>query len=497
MHALFLLCLLASDSVPQVKFLGETGGSAEVYPSPVPPPSQKPLPINLPSALALAGSAPLDIAIAAQRVEAAAADLDRANALWLPTIFLGADYFRHDGQLQDIAGRVFTTSRSAMMAGAGPSAVFALSDAIYTPLAARKELAARRADSQAARNDITLLVAQTYFDVQRARGEVAGSLETVRRASVLLSRAEKIAPGLVPELEVARVRNELSRRKLAVESAYESWQIRSADLTRVLRLEPSTLVVPVEPPQMSVTLTEPTTSLDNLVVLALTKRPELRSHQASVQAAITRLQQERLRPLVPSVLLRGNATNPSGTLSSGYFGGGVNSNVGAFAMRNSVNVQVVWELQNLGLGNRALVRRRTAEQEEAHLRLFRLQDQIAAEVVQAHARLERARVRRSLAEDSLRDAQTTLDKSLDGLTQTKRTGEMLILVVRPQEVVAALSALDQGYRDYYTAVTDANRAEFELYRALGHPAQEMLPNAKPPADKPQPLAITTSLPLTR
>src|SRR5687767_2341681 len=49
--------------------------------------SQKPLPINLATALALAGAEPLDIAIASRRVQAAAADLERARAVWLPTFY--------------------------------------------------------------------------------------------------------------------------------------------------------------------------------------------------------------------------------------------------------------------------------------------------------------------------------------------------------------------------------------------------------------------------
>src|SRR5262245_58234176 len=60
--------------------------------------SDKPLPINLPTALQLAGVQPLDIAIASQRIQAAAAQLKEAKVLWLPTFYLGGDYFRHDGE---------------------------------------------------------------------------------------------------------------------------------------------------------------------------------------------------------------------------------------------------------------------------------------------------------------------------------------------------------------------------------------------------------------
>src|SRR5437588_4416918 len=95
---------------------------------PAPAPCEKPLPINLPTALRLAGARPIDVAVASERVRAAAAELERAQVLWLPTVYVGADYFRHDGQNQDVAGNVIGSSRSSVMVGAGPYAVFAVTD---------------------------------------------------------------------------------------------------------------------------------------------------------------------------------------------------------------------------------------------------------------------------------------------------------------------------------------------------------------------------------
>src|SRR5262245_16594565 len=127
------------------------------------------LPINLPTALHLAGVRPIDVAVATQRVEAAAAQLERANLLWLPTVYLGVDYARHDGQIQDVSGRVFTTSKSSFMVGAGPVMTFAVTDALYAPLAARQVVRARQAEVQAALNDTLQSVAEAYFTVQQAR----------------------------------------------------------------------------------------------------------------------------------------------------------------------------------------------------------------------------------------------------------------------------------------------------------------------------------------
>jgi outer membrane protein TolC len=431
----------------------------------------RPLPINLPTALKLAGATPLDIAVASQRLETAAAQLDRAKVLWLPTIVMGGDYFRHDGRLQDIVGNVFPTSRSALMAGAGPSMVFAMSDAIYAPLSARQFVRARQSDVEASRNDALLAVAEAYFTVQQARGELAGSLDAVRRAGDLVKRVEKLAEGLTPGVEKNRALSELARRRQAVELAYERWQFASADLNRLLRLQPGALLEPAEPPQLRVELIDPAANIDELIPIGLSHRPELASQQAIVQATLERLKQEKIRPLIPSVLIRGAATNPAGTLSSGVFGGGVNDSITNTGGRNSIDVQVLWELQNLGFGNRAAVKERTAENQQAMLNLFRVQDLVAAEVAQAHAQAKRSAQRVRDAEDEVANALVTAEKNLEGLNQTRRIGEMLVLVFRPQEAVAAVQALDQAYRSYYGAVADSNRAQFRLYRALGRPAQ--------------------------
>src|SRR5262249_37605595 len=185
-------------------------------------------------------------------------------------------------------------------------------------------------------------------------------------------------------------RTEAARRRQAVDSARERWRVASADLARVLRLEPSALVQPLEPPHLQVTLVSPTGPVDELIPVALTNRPELSAQQALVQATIQRLRQERIRPLVPSVLLRAAATNPAGTLAGGGFGGGLNESVNNFAARNSLDLQVLWELQNLVLGNRARVNERRAENQLAVLDLFRIQDRVAAEVVQAYAQVQSA-----------------------------------------------------------------------------------------------------------
>jgi outer membrane protein TolC len=436
-------------------------------------PSHKPpLPINLPTAMNLAGIRPLDIALAQERIRVAAAQLERARVQWLPNIYTGIDYFRHDGRIQDVAGKISDTSKSTFEAGVGPVAFFAISDAIFGPLATRQDLRAREAALQTAQNDTLLAVAESYFNVQQARGELAAAEVTAKRAEDLVQRTEKLAPGLVPPVEVSRTRVEASLRRQAVHSARERWLVASAELARLLRLDASILVEPMEPPHLQVTLVPLDSQVDDLIPVALTNRPELATQQAVVQATLERLRQERLRPLIPSLLLRGASTNPAGIIAGGTFGGGRNETLSNFGARFDIDVELLWELQNLGFGNRARVRERRAERELAFLELFRIQDRIAAEVVQSHAQIQAASARLSEAEIAVKDAIDSANKNLEGLGQTVSAGK-LILLIRPLEAVAAVQALAQAYANYYGAVADYDRAQFRLYRALGHPAQSL------------------------
>lgn len=442
---------------------------------------EKTHPINLASALKLANARPIDIQVAARQVEVAGAQYDRSKYSWLPSIYVGGDYFKHDGAVQNFQGQVLNANRTSAMGGFGANAVFGVSDGIFAPLAARQELKAREAMQLAVANDIATSVAEAYFAVQQARGELIVAKQIVQDATELVRRTEQLAEGLAPPLEATRTRVELARRKQAVSTAREKLMTASAELARLLRLEPSMAIEPVEPANLPITLIDKTYTIDELIPVALTTRPELAANQALVQATLKRLEQERLRPLVPSVLIRSVSTNPSGTLGYGAFAGGSGNRVGSASSRLDYDVQLVWEFQNLGLGNRARAAERKAEHEIAILEQFRAQDRIAAEVSKAFAEVNSAAERLKEAEPAFKDATDSLKKNMEAMTQTRRVGNIITLVVRPQEVVAAVQAMSIANSDYFSCVADYNKAQFRLYRAIGHSSKclsGLVPNAE-------------------
>jgi outer membrane protein TolC len=377
--------------------------------------------------------------------------------------------------------------------GIGQAAILNVNEAIFAPLVARQQVRSRQADFQAVENDTLVAVTDAYFTVQQARGELAGAVETTRRTTELVDRTRKLAPAFVAELEISRVEAELARRQQAELSARERWGVAGADLLRVLRLDPAARVEPTEPPHLRVELIPLDRSLDELIPLALTNRPELASQQAQVQATLHLLKQEKLRPLIPSVLLRGFSTPVTGTLATGMFAGGPNATIDKAAWRNDIDLQVLWQFDNLGFGNRARIHQRASENREAVIALFRLEDRVAAEVAQAHTQLQMATRRVTVAEKGVRAAVESADKNMLALREPQPVGgkDKIQLVVRPLEVVAAVQALAQAYFDYYGAIADANRAQFRLYRALGQPAKGLYPSGCP-----QEAAVPPGVPAT-
>jgi outer membrane protein TolC len=446
-------------------------------------PGDVPLPINLPTALRLAVARPLLIAAAQASLQLALAQWQHARVLWIPNFNVGGSYLGHAGGAAGTAGPEFINGRDQFMLGGGLTAIYEITDAVFSPLVQRQMVRARQADLQTARNDSLLNVATAYFNVQQARGRLSGTQDVLEKSRRLVRQIQALGTDLVAPIESDRALTEVADIEREVALRYQDWRITSADLTRELRLNPLTVVTPLEPPELQVTLISPREPVDGLVPIGLTNRPELASNQALVQATLTRIRQERMRPLIPSLILAGNPVPvaPYGNLMFGGFWSDYSGQTNPASFRFDPNVQLYWQLQNFGFGNRALVRERQADQQHALVELFRVQDRVAAEVVQAHARVQAGVIAVNRAENEVKEARISFEGNLKGIRETYRFGDRLVPVNRPLEAVDALRQLGRAYDRYFVSVGDYNRAQFELYRALGYPAG-ILACAKTPGE---------------
>lgn len=449
--------------------------------------TDRPFPINLSSALKLADARPLVVAAAQASAWVAEAQLQRAQVLWVPQFTFGAVYYRHDGYGPDLNRGVNWPSYGGGPTPGGPlnqninwfygnGGLYQsvnITDAYFTPLAARQNLDAHRMDIQTAKNDVLLEAAEAYFDIHRYRGQYAGALDVIQRGEKLVERIEQQAEDLIPKLEVNRVRQLLADMVRRAAMSRENWRIASANLTQVLRLDPTAVVIPVEPDHLQITLIDPSRSLDELIAIGVAHRPEITSSKSLIKAAEYRVRQEKNRPFLPLVLVTG-FQGPGGMYNQfGIFGTGSGGNMNQWSFRDDVSLQLVWQLEGLGFGNLARIKHERGVQSDAIVQLFKNQDRVASEVTAAQAKVQSTAARAVQTERELREAIISYEGNYTGLAETSRFHDVLTQLFRPQEAIRALQELLDSYERYFSTIAEYNKAQFELYHAIGYPAREV------------------------
>jgi outer membrane protein TolC len=456
-------------------------------------PSDLRFPINLATALRLSDARPLVVAAAQAGVWIAEAQLSRAKVLWVPTLMFGVDFLRHDGGGPDFNKGIRTAPTvNYFDAGTGLNLSINVTDAYFEPLIARQRLNAAHFDIQTSKNDAMQRTADTYFRVHQYRGMYSGALYSVTLGRELVEKIVALSKDLVPRVEVDRARNILADLEQRAVSSRQEWRVAGADLTQILRLDPRAMVVPMEHDHMQITLIDPGRSLDDLMPIALANRPELSSQRAQVQAAELGVRREKMRPALPIVMVGGFQT-PGMYLQAGMFGLGPNSSLNQFRGREDVSLQVIWQLEGFGIGNLGRIKQQRGNQSRAIIELRHNQDMVAADVMRAVARVQSGAARVLQADRALRTGIIAFNGHLEGLGQTRRLGSVLVLSFRPQEAVYSLDLLSVAFNEYFTTVAEYNRAQFELFHALGYPAGEIarlrFPGEVKPVDTARPFYL--------
>lgn len=428
-------------------------------------------PINLPATLKLAGADNLQIAFAAERVQQAIAQSDAADVLWIPSIRAGLGYNNHAGQIQDTKGDVINVNRSSLFLGGGaglgiaplnggsggPARMFVdLSpvDVLFEPLAARQAVDAAQSRNVATFNDTLVQAATAYLRLLRAHVLVSISEEAVKNAGELARLTQDHArTGRGLQADAERSVSELESRKRDLLAAREQVAVASAELARILRLDPATQLVPADVVPVPVHLIDETVNVQALIAQAQATRPELSAANADIQETWYRIRQEKLRPWVPHLYAG---------MSGGGFGGSTGGEIDAFSGRTDFDLAAIWEIQNLGFGNGARTRERESLNRQAHIKLDALRDLVATEVTQAHERVRFRGKQIATTQAQVKSATEALALNLDGI----RGG-----VVRPIELQQAISALASARRQHVDAVLQHNQAQFELLRAVGQPPE--------------------------
>ena len=438
-------------------------------------------PIDLNTALRLAGAENPELNLARQRVVEGAALRMLAAAQILPTINTGMNYDSHNGALQQSNGNILSVNRSALFVGAGSNAVAAgtvnipgvvlsgnLAEGAFLYLASRQLVIQREFASLAIRNQVFLQVAEAYSELTRAEGRRAVSLQARDEAhEVARLTADYAATGEGRQADADRAATELARREGDVLSAEGEILTASAELCRATNLDPSIRLHPTDAYVVPMPIVPDPQPLCELIALSLLRRPELGERRAVIREALLALQGSKVLPFSPTILVG---------FSAGGFGGGSNlvrPVFGSVTGRTDFDAVAYWTIRNLGVGNLALIR--TAD---AHLKVTKYQEiavlnQVRAEVATAYARTHARYARIATTESAMRASLNGFREDYDLIRQR---GARSVL---PIELLNNFRLLNESRREYLDAIVDYNRAQFELYVALGQPPADALARPVP------------------
>jgi outer membrane protein TolC len=442
-------------------------------------------PIDLFSTFRLVGEQNPQVLIAQERVIEALALRQLAAAQFLPTLNAGSSLDSHRGVLQQSSGQILQVNRDSLYAGAGafavgggtvniPGVVLTGNVAvwIYDFLVAEQEVDRRGFVSDTVAQDTLLAAAVGYVELLRAE-ELHKVAEQIRDDAREVARltADYSRTGEGRKADADRAATELYGREALVIQAAADIGAASAQLSRVLHLDPLLRLHPVDEHVLPKSIVPEPISLPELLAIALLNRPELKERHAAISQAIARLDQAHWLPFSPTVFLG---------FSAGTFGGGsslVDQPVGSgpnalgdprfglFDPRQDFDAAAYWTILNLGVGNKALIDAARSRLRSANLEEVVVLDRIRAEVASAYARTHARYAQIRVGELGIQSALEAFQEDMQRIISHEGL---------PLELINSLRLLARSRVQYLNAILDYNRAQFELYVAIGKPPADVL-----------------------
>ena len=186
-----------------------------------------------------------------------------------------------------------------------------------------------------------------------------------------------------------------------------------------------------------------------LIALGLLQRPEMAAQRASVIQGLLTLDGAKALPFSPTILIG---------FSSGGFGGGSNlvrPIFGGFGGRSDFDVIAYWTIQNLGVGNLALIRCANANLQVRRFEQIAMLNTVRAEVAEAYARTHARYAQIETNESAIKSGLLSFTQDLDRIRYRSRD-------VLPIELLNSFQLMANARIDYIDAIVDYNRANLSF-----------------------------------
>lgn len=409
----------------------------------------EPIHVDLPTVMKLAGANNDEIELARVKHTESIAESKQAWQRFWPSLNVGVGYKRHDGNIQDVGGAIFDTSKQQYTVGPSILIDWAPGEIYYAALAAKQKALAAEQLAEKSRRDIVTQATGRYFDLLSAEASVAIIEDDLR----LTQDYEKQLGGAVDagtafRADLLRVKTQVSRAKLAIRQEQEKRDLAAAALAETLRLPAQTELRPAKADLVPVRLNG-TTGVATLLTLAKQHRPEMKAAAAVNAAATLERDRARIAPMIPSV---------QAGYSFGGLGGGFNGQTGNFDDTQDIYVGLGWKVGPGGLFDRQRQNIANAREEATLLQAGQIKAAIGREVVEAAAKSYSAHDQITINDEAVSAAEEMVKLAKE--RQASQLGVVLEYLLAREELTRARQSRVQ-------AVTGFNKAQHELKRAIG------------------------------
>lgn len=473
----------APSALPPPDRRPDRSANVEIIAPPATPPSilaSEVRPIDLATVLRLGNVENPEINIARQRILESVANRQLAAAYFLPSINPGMNYNAHSGTLQQSNGNILSVNRSALFVGAGANAVAAGTVAIpgvywagnvgpglYAYFATKQIVRQREFETVALRNQMLLQIAMAYSELLRAEGLRAADIQARDESRVVAKlTADYARTGQGRVADANRAATVLARWEAAIQQSESAIIAASSKLCRLINLDPSIRLHPTDAVVVPQSLVPDPQPLSELIALGMLRRPELEAQRSAIQAALLYLGGAKILPFSPNTMIG---------FAAGGFGGGSNlvrPIFGGFGGREDLDVVVYWTIQNLGLGNLALINQAKARLGMRQYEQVEILNMVRAEIAEAYARTHARYAQIGVYEEAVRSGYLAFHEDLDRIRlMVGREGTSRVL---PIELLNSFDLLAGARLDYVNAIIDYNESQFSMYVALGQPPADAL-----------------------
>jgi outer membrane protein TolC len=412
--------------------------------------SAAPMHVDLPTVMKLAGANNDEIELARVKHAESIAESKLAWQRFWPTLSLGVGYRGHEGRIQDVAGAIFDARKQQYTVGTAVVIDWSPGDIYYSALAAKQKAIAAEQLAEKSRRDIVMEATTRYFDLLATEASVVILEDDLR----LTQDYEKqiggaVTAGTAFRADLLRVKTQVSRAKLTIRQHQEKRDLAAAALAETLRLPPETELRPAKADLVPVRLNGKK-GVASMLTDAVQNRPELKAASAANSAATFERDRARIAPLIPSVQAGYNF---------GGLGGGLAGDMGNFGDSQDFYAGLGWKIGPGGLFDKQRQVIAGAREEATVLQAGQIKAAIGREVVEAAAKSQSAH-----DQIAINDEAVTAAEEMAKLAKERQASQLGVVL----EYLLAREELTRARQSRVMAVTDFNKAQHELKRAIGN-----------------------------